>query len=274
MNTNKRSAFYISDRTGITAEMLGHSLLTQFEEVSFDETTLPFIDTPEQAIEAVNQINQACESDGDRPLVFSTLVNSKLSSIVKTADALYIDCFQVFIAPMEEELKLKSNHSVGKSHSNRGSGYVKRMDAVNFALAYDDGQTVKDMQEADVILVGVSRCGKTPTCLYLGMQFGITAANFPLIPEDFERFSLPSTLEKFRHKLFGLTIKADRLVRIRNERRPDSKYASLRNCETEVRLSEALMRQENIDFLDTTSRSIEELATVIMKRAKLKRQAF
>ncbi|MDG2202542.1 MAG: kinase/pyrophosphorylase [Burkholderiales bacterium] len=274
MNTNKRSAFYISDRTGITAEMLGHSLLTQFEEVSFDETTLPFIDTPEQASEAVNQINQACESDGDRPLVFSTLVNSKLSSIVKTADALYIDCFQVFIAPMEEELKLKSNHSVGKSHSNRGSGYVKRMDAVNFALAYDDGQTVKDMQEADVILVGVSRCGKTPTCLYLGMQFGIKAANFPLIPEDFERFSLPSTLEKFRHKLFGLTIKADRLVRIRNERRPDSKYASLRNCETEVRLSEALMRQENIDFLDTTSRSIEELATVIMKRAKLKRQAF
>lgn len=274
MNTNRRSAFYISDRTGITAEMLGHSLLTQFEEVSFDETTLPFIDTPEQAIEAVKQINQACESDGDRPLVFSTLVNSKLSSIVKTADALYIDCFQVFIAPMEAELKLKSNHSVGKSHSNRGSGYVKRMDAVNFALAYDDGQTVKDMQEADVILVGVSRCGKTPTCLYLGMQFGIKAANFPLIPEDFERFSLPSTLEKFRHKLFGLTIKADRLVRIRNERRPDSKYASLRNCETEVRLSEALMRQENIDFLDTTSRSIEELATVIMKRAKLKRQAF
>ena len=274
MNTNKRSAFYISDRTGITAEMLGHSLLTQFEEVSFDETTLPFIDTPEQAIEAVNQINQACESDGDRPLVFSTLVNSKLSSIVKTADALYIDCFQVFIAPMEEELKLKSNHSVGKSHSNRGSGYVKRMDAVNFALAYDDGQTVKDMQEADVILVGVSRCGKTPTCLYLGMQFGIKAANFPLIPEDFERFSLPSTLDKFRHKLFGLTINADRLVRIRNERRPDSKYASLKNCETEVRLSEALMRQENIDFLDTTSRSIEELATVIMKRAKLKRQAF
>ena len=274
MNTNRRSAFYISDRTGITAEMLGHSLLTQFEEVSFDETTLPFIDTPEQAIEAVKQINQACESDGDRPLVFSTLVNSKLSSIVKTADALYIDCFQVFIAPMEEELKLKSNHSVGKSHSNRGSGYVKRMDAVNFALAYDDGQTVKDMQEADVILVGVSRCGKTPTCLYLGMQFGIKAANFPLIPEDFERFSLPSTLDKFRHKLFGLTINADRLVRIRNERRPDSKYASLKNCETEVRLSEALMRQENIDFLDTTSRSIEELATVIMKRAKLKRQAF
>ena len=274
MNTNTRSAFYISDRTGITAEMLGHSLLTQFEEVRFNEATLPFIDTPVKANEAVNQINQACEADNDRPLVFSTLVNSKLSSIVKTANALYIDCFQVFIAPMEAELNLKSNHSVGRSHSNRGSGYLKRMDAVNFALAYDDGQAIKDMREADVILVGVSRCGKTPTCLYLGMQFGIKAANFPLIPEDFERLALPKTLDSFRHKLFGLTIRPDRLVRIRNERRPDSEYASLRNCESEVRLSEALMKQENIDYLDTTSRSIEELATVIMQRAKLKRQAF
>ncbi len=274
MNTNTRSAFYISDRTGITAEMLGHSLLTQFEEVKFIEATMPFIDTPAKANEAVKQINHACESDENRPLIFSTLVNSKLSSIVKKANALYIDCFQVFIAPMEAELKLKSNHSVGRSHSNRGSGYLKRMDAVNFALAYDDGQTIKDMQEADVILIGVSRCGKTPTCLYLGMQFGIKAANFPLIPEDFERLALPSTLDAFRHKLFGLTIRPDRLVRIRNERRPDSEYASLRNCESEVRLSEALMKQENVDYLDTTSRSIEELATVIMQRAKLKRQAF
>ena len=114
MNTNTRSAFYISDRTGSTAEMLGHSLLTQFEEVKFNEATMPFIDTPTKANEAVNQINQACESNGNRPLVFSTLVNSKLSSIVKTANALYVDCFQVFIAPMEVELQLKSNHSVGR----------------------------------------------------------------------------------------------------------------------------------------------------------------
>jgi|TARA_B110000483_G_C18198242_1_gene544021 hypothetical protein len=274
MTTKTRSAFYISDRTGITAEMLGHSLLTQFEEVSFNEITLPFIDNSRKANEAVERINQACLPDGSRPLVFSTLVNTKLSSIIKKADALYIDCFQVFIAPMEAELKVKSNHSVGRSHSNRGSGYLKRMDAVNYALASDDGQSTKELQEADVILVGVSRCGKTPTCLYLGMQFGIKAANFPLIPEDFERLALPSALNAFKNKLFGLTIRPDRLVRIRNERRPDSTYASLRNCETEVRLSEALMKQSNVEFLDTTSRSIEELATVIMQKAKLKRQAF
>ncbi len=274
MTTKTRSAFYISDRTGITAEMLGHSLLTQFEEVSFNEITLPFIDNSRKANEAVERINQACLPDGSRPLVFSTLVNTQLSSIIKKADALYIDCFQVFIAPMEAELKVKSNHSVGRSHSNRGSGYLKRMDAVNYALASDDGQSTKELQEADVILVGVSRCGKTPTCLYLGMQFGIKAANFPLIPEDFERLALPSALNAFKNKLFGLTIRPDRLVRIRNERRPDSTYASLRNCETEVRLSEALMKQSNVEFLDTTSRSIEELATVIMQKAKLKRQAF
>jgi len=148
------------------------------------------------------------------------------------------------------------------------------MDAVNFALASDDGQSTKELKTADVILVGVSRCGKTPTCLYLGMQFGIKAANFPLIPEDFDRMTLPSNLEEFRHKIFGLTIRPDRLSRIRSERRPDSEYASLRNCETEVRLSEALMRQENIGFMDTTTRSIEELATVILQKAKLKRQVF
>ncbi|MEJ6564061.1 MAG: posphoenolpyruvate synthetase regulatory kinase/phosphorylase PpsR [Burkholderiales bacterium] len=274
MTTKTRSAFYISDRTGITAEMLGHSLLTQFEEVAFNEVTLPFVDTPRKADEAVDRINQSCLPDGSRPLVFSTLVNTKLSSIIKTADALYIDCFQAFIAPMETELKVKSNHSVGRSHSNRGSGYLKRMDAVNFALASDDGQSTKELEEADVILIGVSRCGKTPTCLYLGMQFGIKAANVPLIPEDFERLALPSALDAFRDKLFGLTIRPDRLVRIRNERRPNSEYASLRNCETEVRLAVALMKQSNVAFLDTTSRSIEELATVIMQKANLKRQAF
>jgi len=274
MAQRKRSAFYISDRTGITAEMLGHSILTQFEQVIFEEITLPFVDSVPKAKQAVEEINHAGESDGERPVIFSTLVDSEISSIVQSSNALYMDCFQVFIAPMEAELAVKSNHSVGRSHSAINSNYLNRMDAVNFALASDDGQSTKELKTADVILVGVSRCGKTPTCLYLGMQFGIKAANFPLIPEDFDRMTLPSNLEEFRHKIFGLTIRPDRLSRIRNERRPNSEYASLRNCETEVRLSEALMKQENIGFMDTTTRSIEELATVILQKAKLKRQVF
>ena len=254
--------------------MLGHSILTQFEQVIFEEITLPFVDSIQKAKQAVEEINHAGDSDGERPVIFSTLVDSEISSIVQSSNALYMDCFQVFIAPMEAELEVKSNHSVGRSHSAINSNYLNRMDAVNFALASDDGQSTKELKTADVILVGVSRCGKTPTCLYLGMQFGIKAANFPLIPEDFDRMTLPSNLEEFRHKIFGLTIRPDRLSRIRSERRPDSEYASLRNCETEVRLSEALMRQENIGFMDTTTRSIEELATVILQKAKLKRQVF
>jgi [pyruvate, water dikinase]-phosphate phosphotransferase / [pyruvate, water dikinase] kinase len=270
----ERTAFFVSDRTGITAEMLGHSLLTQFDQVSFTEITLPFVDSPEKARDAVVQINQAAARDGLRPLVFSTLVDPILSSELQLANGKYIDCFQVFIAPMEAELGVKSSHTVGRSHSVRNNSYFGRIEAVNFAMSHDDGQTTKELDEADVILVGVSRCGKTPTCLYMALQFGIRAANYPLIPEDFAGKKLPATVAPHRGKLFGLTIRPDRLQRIRNERRPGSKYASLENCEYEIREAEQLMRQEGISVLDTTTRSIEELATTIVQKANLQRHVY
>ncbi len=272
--TIERTAFFISDRTGITAEMLGHSLLTQFDQVSFTEITLPFVDSLDKARDAVQQINQAAAKDGVRPLVFSTLVDPTLSSEIQRAKGKYIDCFQVFIAPMEAELGVKSSHTVGRSHSVRHNSYFSRIEAVNFAMSHDDGQTTKELDEADVILIGVSRCGKTPTCLYMALQFGIRAANYPLIPEDFAAKRLPATVAGHRHKLFGLTIRADRLQRIRNERRPGSKYASLENCEYEIREAEVLMRQEGISVLDTTTRSIEELATTIVQKANLQRHVY
>jgi [pyruvate, water dikinase]-phosphate phosphotransferase / [pyruvate, water dikinase] kinase len=270
----ERTAFFISDRTGITAEMLGHSLLTQFDEVSFTEITLPFVDSPEKARDAVIQINQAAARDGVKPLVFSTLVDPMLSTEIQLANGKYIDCFQVFIAPMEAELGVKSSHTVGRSHSVRNNTYFSRIEAVNFAMSHDDGQTTRELGEADVILVGVSRCGKTPTCLYMALQFGIRAANYPLIPEDFAAKRLPSVVAPHRGKLFGLTIRADRLQKIRNERRPGSKYASLENCEYEIREAELLMRQENIPVLDTTTRSIEELATTVVQKASLQRHVY
>jgi regulator of PEP synthase PpsR (kinase-PPPase family) len=269
-----RTAFFLSDRTGITCEMLGHSLLTQFDQVSFTEITLPFVDSPDKAREAVRQINQAAERDGARPLVFSTLVDPTLSGEIQTANGKYIDCFQIFIAPLEAELDVKSSHTVGRSHSLRNNSYFSRIDAVNFAMSHDDGQTTKELDEADVILVGVSRCGKTPTCLYMALQFGIRAANYPLIPEDFAAKKLPSAVQAHKQKLFGLTIRPDRLQRIRNERRPGSKYASLENCEFEVREADILMRQEGIPVLDTTTQSIEELATTIVQKAHLQRHVF
>ena len=271
----KRSAFFISDRTGITAEMLGHSLLTQFEMVSFNEVTLPFVDSIEKADAAVRQINEQGEKDGTRPLIFSTLVNQDVSSVVAKASALFLDCFDIFILPMEKELGVLATHALGRSHSaNDFANYHHRIEAVNYSLSHDDGVSTRDLAEADVILVGVSRCGKTPTCLYLAMQFGIRAANYPLVPEDFASMQLPGQVKSLRKRLYGLTIKPDRLEKIRNERRPGSTYATRANCEFEVREAEALMRQEGIPYLDVTTKSVEELATTILQQAKLVRRIY
>lgn len=271
----KRAAFFVSDRTGITAEMLGHSLLTQFETVRFQEVTLPFVDTAEKAQEVVTLINQAGAADGTRPIVISTLVNADIAVIVGSANALFLNCFQIFIAPLEKELGITASHAVGRSHSvNDIVNYYHRIDSVNYALAHDDGVANRDLSEADVILVGVSRCGKTPTCLYLAMQFGIRAANYPLVPEDFSTMQLPKQLRPLRGRLHGLTIKPERLQQIRTERRPGSNYATLANCEYEIREAEALMRQEGIPYLDATSKSVEELATTIVHQAKLTRRVY
>ncbi len=275
MMPEKRTAFFISDRTGITAEMLGHSLLTQFGKVAFNEVTLPYVDTTEKAQATVAQINRQAATDGVRPLLFSTLVNPQLSAIVASADALFLDCFGIFILPLEKELGLSASQSVGMSHSAKDSiDYHHRIDAVNYALSHDDGESTQVLTEADVILVGVSRCGKTPTCLYLAMQFGIRAANYPLVPEDFHSMHLPDQLKQLRKRLYGLTIKPARLHQIRTERRPGSNYATLANCEHEVREAEALMRQEGIPYLDATSKSVEELATTILHDAKLIRRVY
>ncbi len=275
MTPQKRTAFFISDRTGITAEMLGHSLLTQFDTLVINEITLPYVDTIEKAQVIVAQINRQAVTDGVRPLVFSTLVNPDLSAMIATANALFLDCFGVFILPLEQELGLPASQSVGMSHSAADIvDYHHRIDAVNYALSHDDGESTRALSEADIILVGVSRCGKTPTCLYLAMQFGIRAANYPLVPEDFRSMHLPDQLKSLRKRLYGLTIKPERLHQIRNERRPGSSYATLANCEREVREGEALMHQEGIPYLDATSKSVEELATTILHGANLARRVY
>ena len=275
MTIQHRSAFFVSDRTAITAEMLGHSLLTQFDDLNLHENTLPFIDSLEKAQEAVQQINAAAVADGVRPIIISTLANTEIAAAVGRANALFLDCFLIFIAPLENELGARASHAIGRTHNvNDIVNYYKRMESVNYTLSHDDGVSTRDLGEADVILVGVSRCGKTPTCLYLSMQFGVRAANYPFIPEDFGSHQLPATLRGLRHKLYGLTITPTRLQSIRSERRPNSTYAELSNCEYEIREAEALMRRENIPVLDATSKSVEELATTIMQQAKLERRIY
>ena len=263
-----RTVFFVSDGTGITAETFGHSVLTQFD-LRFKQIRLPFIDTIEKAFEAVRKINDAFDAEGNRPIVFSTLVQTDLASVIFKSKGLHMDLIQTFVAPLEQELGVKSTHTVGRSHNIADTEeYKNRIEAINYSLAHDDGQSNKNLSTADVILVGVSRSGKTPTTLYLAMQYGIKAANYPLIPDDFERGKLPSALPEFKGKIFGLSIAPERLSEIRNERRPGSKYASLENCRYEVNEAEAMMKREGIRWLSSTAKSIEEISTTILQEIK------
>lgn len=273
--SDARTVFYVSDGTGVTAETLGHSVLTQFEGVRFKQQRIPFIDSPEKAHEAVARINAMTLAEGRNVIVFTTLVDPATNAIVKTAKGLHLDLFQSFVEPLEIEFGVKSTHSVGRSHSTVDKQeYKDRIEAINYSLAHDDGQSNKNLADADVILVGVSRSGKTPTSLYLAMQYGLKAANYPLIPEDFERDALPGDLLKNRAKLFGLTITPERLAEIRHERRPNSKYASAENCRFEVAAAEAMMKQHDIQWLSSTTKSIEEIAVQILTVLGIERRIY
>ena len=268
--TASRTVFYISDGTGITVETLAHSLLAQFPGTRFRQHREPFIDTVEKAAACLVKVRQARADDGVRPVVFMSLVNPEVASVVREADALVLDMFDRFIVPLEQELGERSTHTIGRFHGVADSlDYKQRIEAINFTLAHDDGITDADLEQADVILVGVSRSGKTPTSLYLAMQFGVKAANYPLIPEDFDRGILPGNLEKHRAKLFGLSIDPERLRQIRQERRPESRYASLGNCHFEVDAAQKLMRREGIRWLDSTTKSIEEISATILQEVRL-----
>jgi len=271
----RRTVFFVSDGTGITAQMLGHSLLTQFEGVEFNQVTLPFIDSIDKAEECLDRIEREAVRGNGTPVVFSTLVNANVREVIRRANALFLDFFETFIDPLEAGLGVKSSHTVGRSHGATDKReYTQRIEAINFAMAHDDGASHRELDKADVILVGVSRSGKTPTSLYLAMQFGIKAANCPLIPEDLQRMQLPSTLQPHHAKLFGLTIAPERLREIRQQRRPDSRYAELENCRYEVERAETLMRREGIRWINSTAKSIEEIATTILRALRIERQVY
>jgi regulator of PEP synthase PpsR (kinase-PPPase family) len=268
MTTQARIVFIVSDGTGITAENFSQSILAQFE-ATFKHIRVPFVDSADKAHDAVGNINQAAAKYGVPPIVFTTLVNPELNAIVGKANGLILDMFQTFVAPLENALGIKSTHAMNRLHHNADTdAYRNRIEAINYSLAHDDGQSNKNLADADVILVGISRVGKTPTSLYLAMQYGLKAANYPLIPEDFERGHLPKDLVPFRSKIFGLMIDAERLSQIRNERRPGSNYAKLENCRYEINEATSMMKKESIPWVVTTSKSIEEIATTVLQAIK------
>ena len=270
---DRRTVFFVSDQTGVTAETMGHSLLTQFDGQAFRQVTLPFISTVDKAEEAVRRINATGAAEGVRPVIFSTLVQEDMREIIKRANGLFLDFFDAFLGPLEQELKAKSSRAQGRAHGMLDIGaYTLRINATNFALANDDGAVTRDYERADLVLVGVSRSGKTPTCLYMALQYGIFAANFPFAEEEFESGALPASLAKVQRKLYGLTIAPERLQQIRNERRPNSKYSSPSQVEYEVRTAEAIFRRYDIPCINTTECSIEEIASRILDKTGLERR--
>ncbi len=270
-----RTVFFISDGTGITAETFGNAILAQFDFAP-RRVRLPFVDTPDKAHQAVRQVNHTGELEGKRPIVFTTLVDREVLGIIQGGcKAMMLDMFGTFVAPIEQEVGITSHHRVGRfSDVSKSQAYHDRIEAINFSLAHDDGQSNRDLEGADVILIGVSRSGKTPTSLYLAMQHGLKAANYPLIPEDFERRQLPPALVPHQKKIFGLTIAPERLSEIRSERRPGSRYASIENCRMEISEAEAMMRRSGIRWLSTTTKSIEEIATTILQEVRPERLSY
>jgi [pyruvate, water dikinase]-phosphate phosphotransferase / [pyruvate, water dikinase] kinase len=269
---SRRTVFFVSDQTGVTAETLGHSLMTQFDGLEFRAVTLPFVLSVDKAHEAVRRINRAAEEEGVRPIIFSTLVQDELREIVVEANGLFLDMFSAFVGPLERELNVRSTHRAGRAHGMADlAAYTTRINATNYSLANDDG-TGGDYAHADVILVGVSRVGKTPTCLYMALQYGVFAANYPFTEDDLEAGRLPARLEPFRSKLYALTITPVRLQQIRNERRPDSRYASPQQVTYELRTAEALFARYRIPLLDTTECSIEEIASRILNTTGIERR--
>ena len=267
------SVFFISDGTAITAETLGHSLLAQFPHVDFDIHIIPYITTEEAATNVVAEINLRAQQDGEKPLVFDTLVDQYVRDIINTANAINLDVFEGLISKLSEELGTSPTTLVGQTHAVTDSAsYKARIDAVHFALDNDDGARTRHYDKADLILIGVSRSGKTPTSIYLSLQFGIRVANYPLTEEDLDDNRLPAVLREHKHKLFGLMIDAERLVAIRTERKANSRYASFSQCQMELRAVEGIYISEGIKYLDVSEMSIEEISTRVLQMTGLKRR--
>lgn len=271
-NEPNRRVYFLSNRTAITAETLGHSLLAQFPAINFTSVTIPFVDTEVKAKRIVERIETENSDTNIRPIVISTMADEEIGKIISKSRALILDPFDRFLPDLEKTLHAHSIHESGQSHRiSDQSLYETRINAIDFSLIHDDGVTTKLYDQTDIIITGVSRVGKTPTCLYLALQFGLKAANFPITEEDMESEHLPDPIRGHKHKLFGLTTNPKRLAHIRQERRPNSRYASIEQCRYEVRAAEQMFESMNLPYLNTTTMSIEEIATKVVAVAGLHR---
>lgn len=269
-----RHVFYVSDSTGITVESIGRSVLTQFADFDFSEKTISFIDTPQKLEALITEINAVSQTHGERPIVFFTFAHDDHVEAISKSQALTLNCLAMFITPISKEIgrdPIQNKPPNKLMDSKSFLSYQRRIDALNYTMNNDDGVSVRDFEQADIILIGVSRSGKTPTSLYLALHYGVFAANYPLVDEDFANDSLPLPLKKHLNKLYGLLIAPKRLAQLREQRRPSSQYAKIKKCEEEVNAARRIFEASGISYLDVTSRSVEELSSKIMQEANLPR---
>jgi len=274
MNSKKiQNVFLVSDSTGITIDSLGQSLFTQFPNIQFEKTVFPFVSNQNEATRVITHIQNISSNQETPPLVFTSLANEQLKNLFLSNGISVIDIFSTFMPAMEAQLKVHASHAIGETHGvSNTTQYIKRIDALNFTLSHDDGMKINDMESADIILTGVSRSGKTPTCLYLAMHYNLKAANYPLVDNDFDNKHLPQPIAEYKKRVFGLTISPQQLRKIREERKPNSNYSSSKQCEFETKKAEEIFKSSNLPFIDTTAISIEEIATTIIQRLNLKPQ--
>lgn len=275
INNQSRDVFYVSDGTAITCETLGHVVLGQFPFIP-NEKPFPFVESQDKATDVVKEIETSYQRNGVKPLVFFSIVVPEVREMLLEAPAYSYDVLESIVQKVQDDIqmapkpKLQRSRSVGKDSDT----YFDRIAAIEYTLAHDDGITLKGLEQADIILLGVSRSGKTPTSLYMAMQFGLRVVNYPFIAEDVKMMRLLPEFEIHRHKLFGLTIDPERLTEIRENRLSGSDYASTEQCKLELDTVEALFRREAIPYINTSSLSVEEITTRILEKAGMKRRLF
>ena len=257
--------FFLSDSTGISAETMGNALLIQFPEMHFERRLIPFIVTAAEARRVVAVLDAA--ADGPvTPIAFTTAATDEIRHILHTTRCPMIDFFELHMSRVEEVFGVTAKRHVAKLH---GVGdiqrYNSRMAAIEYSIEHDDGQSIRALDRADVVLVAPSRCGKTPTTMYLALQHGLFVANYPLVEEDLDAAELPRPVRALRERCIGILADAKRLSEVRQARRPNSRYASIEQCRYELRQAEAMYHTNRIPVINSTTRSVEEMSTLIIQ---------
>ncbi|MBU0482301.1 MAG: pyruvate, phosphate dikinase/phosphoenolpyruvate synthase regulator [Proteobacteria bacterium] len=262
-----KDIYYISDSTGIMITNLAQSMLCQFPEISFHEEKFPYVRSVKDAKKTLEYI--LAQSLGRRPIVFSTIMDQEVRNVFRSPEVEFFDVFDFLLEPLENCLEARALRVPGFSRHGDNVTMARRVEAIHFCLDHDDGTRINEFDDADVILLGVSRSGKTPVSVYLATQFGLKAANFPLTVEYLSKLDLPDGVKRNRKRAVALTTTPEHLRGMREKRYPDSRYAKLSTCTEELTQAEQIFQREKIPIINSTGKSIEELATQVTQEIGL-----